>query len=418
MPGRPPSRRRIHSVPPRIWLRRAIRDPADGVRRPASPSGAPHAFDGSNRVICQLCGRTYRRVAPMHLWFVHGYDLEDRHPVETYKARFRLGYATARRSRRKVWQALRRHRARIGSAWGAARVLRMIRSGARGGADLSRTGAGNSLVLAASRRFGSWARAVAAAGVKYARFRRYRRWDPERVLAEIRALAGRGRRVSRRFVKREHPALFAAAEERFGSNWARTLQAAGLDPMAHREPRSCWTWDRAGEWVRRSAATGRSLWARDVPKPLLAWVLRRRPGGWADFVESHDIPYPGERGRRDWSREEVVIEIRRRHESGLGLSSESPGARAVAHQAARFFGSWTAAVAAAGFPVAPPRRRWTAAAVKSALRARQASGRSLVRKVVLGEDSSLARAAIKRWGPWRRALAAAGVAARGARGDG
>ena len=77
---------------------------------------------------------------------------------------------------------------------------------------------------AAQRHFGSWGRALRAAGVEP---RVFERWTPERVIEEIQARHGRG--LSLTSVWREHPRLFAAGQRYFGG-WHQALRAAGLTP--------------------------------------------------------------------------------------------------------------------------------------------------------------------------------------------
>jgi hypothetical protein len=109
--------------------------------------------------------------------------------------------------------------------WSKAKVVRAIRARDRRGASMSTTVASRedlSLVAAAGRYYGSWPAARAAAGVAYRDPRRT--WPPERVLAALRARATRDGAIA---PVRVSGALYAVAGARFGS-FARACQAAGL----------------------------------------------------------------------------------------------------------------------------------------------------------------------------------------------
>ena len=114
--------------------------------------------------------------------------------------------------------------------------------------------------------------------------------------------------------------------------------------------RGRWTKAKAEEWVRRRAAEGRSILARDAPCDLLDFVWRRLGTGWTGFVESLGIPYPGVKKRRDWTEAKVLSEIRRWKAEGHSLRYKrvQQGYQALLHQARKFFGSWDEACTAAG----------------------------------------------------------------------
>lgn len=96
------------------------------------------------------------------------------------------------------------------------------------------------LAAAATRwqHFGSWSNAIAAAGLDYRQIRRYRAWDGQQITQELQTLHAQGVDLSARSMERRDLALITAARRRFDS-WERALAVAGLDyrQIALRMPR-------------------------------------------------------------------------------------------------------------------------------------------------------------------------------------
>jgi hypothetical protein len=120
--------------------------------------------------------------------------------------------------------------------WTRDRILREIRSRQASGLSIrSRTVLieHGSLCNAGRREFGTWSRAVDAAGIRYPWERAPRKWPEERILSEIRARAKRGLSLATQRVRREQNDLFSAAKRRFGS-WTKARERAGLDAVGRR----------------------------------------------------------------------------------------------------------------------------------------------------------------------------------------
>ena len=80
-------------------------------------------------------------------------------------------------------------------------------------------------------------------------------------------------------------------------------------------------------------------------------TIRTLKIGWADFVESAGIHYPGIKKRVNfWTRETVLDEIRRWHAEGhpMHYRGVRRGYEALHQQAKKYFKTWNAARAAAG----------------------------------------------------------------------
>lgn len=116
--------------------------------------------------------------------------------------------------------------------------------------------------------------------------------------------------------------------------------------------------------------------------------------------------------RRKWTRQTVVAEIRRRDRAGEPLNSWSATRRRgiPCRVIQAYFGSWEAAVRAAGIRREVRRQlRWGRARVLAELRRRRRAGESLTQSVVMRRDPRLFGIATYYYRTWRRALAAAGI---------
>jgi hypothetical protein len=115
-------------------------------------------------------------------------------------------------------------------SWDDDSILSEIRRLKKEGADLSSKKmdeTANPLIATARRRFGNWGAAVERAGIDYSAIRRRRRWTHELILQEIRQLRADGADLRSGEVRHHNPALFAAAcKARFFGSWTKALQAA------------------------------------------------------------------------------------------------------------------------------------------------------------------------------------------------
>lgn len=84
--------------------------------------------------------------------------------------------------------------------------------------------------LSARHAFGSWQKAMIAAGVppENYRYKKRRLWDQQRVIDSLRYRQQTGQPLSQRVVHKELPMLIVAARRYFGS-WLNALEAADLE---------------------------------------------------------------------------------------------------------------------------------------------------------------------------------------------
>jgi hypothetical protein len=128
-----------------------------------------------------------------------------------------------------VYAGVRRYK-----SWSPQRIVQRILELHQAGEDLSwrhvSTEVDPQLAAAATRlcSYGSWRSAVEAAGLDYDEIRRYRDWDEDSIVQELRQRHQQGLPLSAGEVCVSNTALITAARRMFGS-WDKALGAAGLN---------------------------------------------------------------------------------------------------------------------------------------------------------------------------------------------
>ena len=227
---------------------------------------------------------------------------------------------------------------------------------------IARESRGGGLLARAKELFGSWAGALTAAGLKLPPGSRspWPEASKTAVLAEIqrRARAGETLRVDLIFKEQWGAPLIWRARRLFGS-WKAAREAAGITPP----PGTTNPWSGAGRAeilaeIRRRDRAGESLVAIDVRGQRWGHTLLERArdlfGSWAGGILAAGVAPPGGLWS-PWpkaSKADMLAEIKRRHRAGESLSShrihDQQWGSALLARAKTLFGSWNAAVAAAG----------------------------------------------------------------------
>jgi hypothetical protein len=214
------------------------------------------------------------------------------------------------------------------------------------------------LYYGAIRHFGSWRNALCATGIDAAAIERRREWDRAKVVARLRGLCRRRRSLRQTDVNRYDSGLYRAASLTFGS-WCQALVAAGINPES---------------------------------------ICR----------DSH------------WDRNRIIEAILLRALRGEALGSTTARPRTLKSAAVREFGSWRAALAAAGLEPTDyigqrtitqnegAGVRWSKERVRKAILQRSALGLPLYGNAVLRDDRTLYGAGRTWFKNWSRALAYAG----------
>jgi hypothetical protein len=119
------------------------------------------------------------------------------------------------------------------SNWTRSTLLQELRRGKRT----------SSLRRAAIRRFGSWARALQAAGISASR-RPYRAWTPDNIVRRLLQLKRENQSLVGVDVRRTDEAFYKAAQRTFRRPWRKILQQFGLADLQRRRSVT-FRWERA-----------------------------------------------------------------------------------------------------------------------------------------------------------------------------
>lgn len=143
--------------------------------------------------------------------------------------------------------------------------------------------------------FGSWKKAIKAAGLDYnsITYAKIDYWNKKRIIAEIRGFARTGVRLASKFVQTYHGDLYSAALDCFGL-WGKAVEAAGLDYDSIREKRkNYWNAKRVLAQIRRLARTGFRLSQKSTEHEFgdLVAAARRHFGNWGNAVETAGCSY-------------------------------------------------------------------------------------------------------------------------------
>jgi len=245
-----------------------------------------------------------------------------------------------------------------------------------------RDGVDASLYQAAKRVYGSWQEALLAAGIAPERAMPSEKWPPQKILNTIRHLAKRKRPVNIAKVSKRYSGLVPAARRVFGS-WPKALAAAGVDPAKFCCP-APWSRERVIEAILTRALRNEPLGSRTTEPRVLVDAAQKIFGTWgaakkaagvgscftdtgsaSDVTGQHnariaDAPndgdQPGEAQRllhrpgERWTTELVQASIRARLERGQRLNAAAvhDEDKALYRAATRRFGNWTNALIATG----------------------------------------------------------------------
>jgi hypothetical protein len=138
-------------------------------------------------------------------------------------------------------------------------------------------------------------------------------------------------------------------------------------------------------------------------------------GSWEKAVNGSGLDYNDWRRYKNWTNDRIILRIRELALNGADLSWRhvslvlDPGLAAAAVKA-HHFGSWRAALSAAGLDYGAIRRykTWSDEEVLHRIRERFSHGQPLNAKTLEREDIALITAARRRFLAWHKSLEAAG----------
>jgi hypothetical protein len=193
-----------------------------------------------------------------------------------------------------------------------------------------------------------------------------RLWSREAVAVAIRERYRSGKPLNYTTIEREDLRLMRAACYYYGT-WKQAIEAAGLSYAAVRKYRT-WSKSEIVERIRELYAGGHDLSWTHVsryadPQMAASAIKRTRFGSWRAAVEAAGFDYEQVSRYRRWSSDRIIDELRSLARHGKALNSKAVQTHHCALFTAgrREFGSWDGALQAAGLDPDEERRRPAAA---------------------------------------------------------
>ncbi len=214
--------------------------------------------------------------------------------------------------------------------------------------------------------FGSWRNAIRAAGFDPKKVcKRKRKWTQERILEEIQRLYDEGEDLSHSAAKKNHQYLVVVAvEDRNFGSWRNAIEAAGLDYEEISKHRF-WSKEKIVKRIQELNEEGEDLSHEAAKNKYGALVSaassKRYFGSWKDAIEAAGLDYSDIRKINRWTKDNIIETIRELHDQGKSVNNSNMrrmGYRGMMEAASRekSFGSWAAAVEAAGLDYSEVRK--------------------------------------------------------------
>ncbi len=266
--------------------------------------------------------------------------------------------------------------------WSRERIIRYLLEREAKGLPMTIGGQGvDKLVYEASRRiFGSWRNAIQAAGIAPKRVLTRERWSPARILLMVRHLARRDRPLTTDQLERRYGNLVSTARRLFGS-WTKAVLAAGVEPTKLQRVVP-WNQERIIEAILTRALRNEPVVARLVEPRSLVEASHRFFGSWKAAVAAAGLDpkitvLPPRRNkhpraakiraprsttshahRQPWNKELIVTVIlaRVRDKEPLNAAAVARDNRSLYYAVRRHFGDWYEATRAAGLDLQDYRR--------------------------------------------------------------
>lgn len=244
--------------------------------------------------------------------------------------------------------------------WTTASIIDELRRLKRRKTDLSYNGLARlnqSLVSAAAYHFGSYRKAVEAAGLDYADVVRRPRWTKQTVITQIKAARRNGTALNWASVINNNSdlsrAAFASLQPRLFGSWDKALHAAGVD-SDEVSPYRNWNMATVVAEIKALKADEQAYNSSAVQRedPGLHAAAVRYFGSYDEALRAAKIDPKSTRQRRTWTSPAVLKEIRRHHRDGHRMSDSVVRSQwpALYGACVRMFGSFSKARTEAKVP--------------------------------------------------------------------
>lgn len=287
--------------------------------------------------------------------------------------------------------------------WTKKRVLAEMKALYRKNGHLKyvRNEYGSPLVWYAIKFFGSWREAIEAVGISERAAGMRRAWTKEKIAKIIQGGIKRSQ-----LKESERNAFLSACRLHFGSV-EKALAAQGRTWTEFHHGRTKWSKEEVLRQLREYRQKHGNDCGRiaNTENRTLNDMARRLFGSWNEALRLAGI----KPGRRLWSKEEILEEVREFLKDGNIPTSDAYVRRnnvRLVNRAAYHFGNWGAAVTAAGFTYVPAvqAESWSDEKVLSKIAELHARGEIKPRCGALRKYGKLYHAAKDRFGSWGNAV--------------
>jgi hypothetical protein len=189
--------------------------------------------------------------------------------------------------------------------WTRAKIIALIKSARRRGDDLHwsavtrrRDELGKAVFAALQRRlFGKWHRALHAAGLDADEIARYRHWDRNSIVFELKSRGSDDEPLSSGALQADDPGLHAAAIRHFGT-YDDALRAARFDPLKVRRRRR-WSKVQVVKAIKSIVRSGKSVSDSDVRResPALYGASIRLFGTFTAARKGAGVKFKAHKGK-------------------------------------------------------------------------------------------------------------------------
>ena len=246
------------------------------------------------------------------------------------------------------------------------------------------------------------------------------RWNSQTILTQLRGLHRQSKPMWSRRIRRSHSSLYSAAIHCFGS-YRKAITAAGVDYRSVQQMvPGRWNRQTVCQELRRLHREHEPLHhaAAETKHPALVLAAYRYFGSYGAAVNAAGLNYNRIRIRPmpSWDRQRVLRRIKELDtaDSGLWKRAVRRVEPYLERAARRTFGSYEKAAKVVGIPhdrlKAPPYRIWSPVRIVSDLLALYRQDPRLLKPAALMESNpKLLRACRRQLGTYRQALQAAGI---------
>lgn len=298
-------------------------------------------------------------------------------------------------------------------AWSAEQIIQEIQNLTKSGEKVN-SGAIKKehpdLYIAGRRKFGSWEKAVVAAGIKYESVRKVNKWSKDKVIGEIQKLQKENKNLNIGNAKRSYRQLLHAALYYFDT-WEKALNEAGIN---YEQVRKNKRWSKIAiiEEIKK-LPSGDYLEGKNVTYPLFV-AAERYFGSWQKAIEAANSGAKSEEfcrtvgPPRKWTKRKIIAEIIKKHENREDISDMEMSCKfpALRNAAVRLFGNWREAVKASRIDYATVRKdkKWSEEKVKIEIRKLYAKNPDMTTIRMMKEFSSLYSAGKYYFITWKKAV--------------